>query len=224
MKPIKNLFIWSAVLVAFAGAYPASAFYNPSTGQWLSRDPIGERGGKALHCIVRNDPVNRNDPLGLKETIKVKYGEFVVDMKPSLTEVRGTIAFKPSNCPECKTVNLVQAVQIFEKPGKDYVWPKNDSESLAENSRILRGHCAKTAARVVSRCVYSPGAGRQTCQRRPFAAARDTTPFGRGSQRKGGPCQAARRSVSEHARSRASSSRPMTCRLSLSPPNPTYRR
>jgi len=39
--------------------------YNPDTGRWLSRDPIGERGGLNLSGFVDNDPLNRFDPLGL---------------------------------------------------------------------------------------------------------------------------------------------------------------
>jgi hypothetical protein len=43
------------------GAY---AFYNPSVGGWLSRDPIGERGGKNLYEFALNYPVGRIDGLG----------------------------------------------------------------------------------------------------------------------------------------------------------------
>ena len=39
----------------------AQAFYNPSAGRWLSRDPIGERGGINLYAFVENDPVNEYD-------------------------------------------------------------------------------------------------------------------------------------------------------------------
>lgn len=40
-------------------------FYNPETGRWLSRDPIGENGGVNLYGYVGNGPVNAVDPLGL---------------------------------------------------------------------------------------------------------------------------------------------------------------
>src|SRR5262245_29306872 len=45
----------------------ALCFYNPSTGRWLSRDPIGEAGGLNLHGFVRNDPLRWVDILGLAE-------------------------------------------------------------------------------------------------------------------------------------------------------------
>ncbi len=43
----------------------ASAVYDPTEGRWLSRDPIGERGGINLYGYVGNGPVNYYDPSGL---------------------------------------------------------------------------------------------------------------------------------------------------------------
>ena len=48
-------------------AREAQAFYNPSTGRWLSRDPIEEKGGKNLYGLTRNDGVNLVDVFGLKK-------------------------------------------------------------------------------------------------------------------------------------------------------------
>jgi RHS repeat-associated protein len=39
--------------------------YDPSTGRWLSRDPIEEDGGINLYGYVGGNPVNLIDPLGL---------------------------------------------------------------------------------------------------------------------------------------------------------------
>lgn len=39
--------------------------YDPHTGRWLSRDPIGEKGGVNLYGFVANSPLNKIDSLGL---------------------------------------------------------------------------------------------------------------------------------------------------------------
>ena len=41
-------------------------YYDPETGRWLSRDPIGERGGLNLYGFVGNDPTSHIDVLGLE--------------------------------------------------------------------------------------------------------------------------------------------------------------
>jgi RHS repeat-associated protein len=48
--------------------YYGYRYYNPSTGRWLSRDPLGEDGGRNLYGFVRNNPLNRVDFLGLWAT------------------------------------------------------------------------------------------------------------------------------------------------------------
>lgn len=45
--------------------YYGFRYYQPSTGRWLSRDPIEEDGGVNLHAFVKNSPVDENDPLGM---------------------------------------------------------------------------------------------------------------------------------------------------------------
>ena len=39
--------------------------YDPDLGRWITRDPIGERGGINLYGYVNNNPINEIDPLGL---------------------------------------------------------------------------------------------------------------------------------------------------------------
>ena len=47
-------------------SYYGYRFYTPKTGKWLSRDPIGEYGGKNLYAFVANQPNLRSDVLGLQ--------------------------------------------------------------------------------------------------------------------------------------------------------------
>ncbi len=48
--------------------YFGMRYFDPVTGQWLSRELLGERESINLYSYCRNDPVNKVDVLGLKET------------------------------------------------------------------------------------------------------------------------------------------------------------
>ena len=39
--------------------------YSPALGRWMTRDPVGERGGLNLYAFCENDPVDNYDYLGL---------------------------------------------------------------------------------------------------------------------------------------------------------------
>ena len=66
IETCKGKWLVSALLLWLACAPLAQAFYNPSTGRWLSRDPIAEKGGRNVHAFVGNSPVSNIDKLGLK--------------------------------------------------------------------------------------------------------------------------------------------------------------
>ncbi|HSE16369.1 MAG TPA: DUF6402 family protein [Pyrinomonadaceae bacterium] len=51
--------------------YYGYRYYNPDTGRWIGRDPIGENGGNHLYRFVNNDGVNRADYLGLIEVDQI---------------------------------------------------------------------------------------------------------------------------------------------------------
>ena len=51
-------------------------WYHPSSGRWLSRDPLQEVGGINLYGFCANDSVNDRDPFGLSEC---KSGKKYVD-------------------------------------------------------------------------------------------------------------------------------------------------
>ena len=55
--------------------YYGYRYYQPTTGRWLSRDPIAEDGGTHLYGFVENRPTEENDVLGLvTRTIVVASG------------------------------------------------------------------------------------------------------------------------------------------------------
>jgi RHS repeat-associated protein len=45
--------------------YYGYRFYDPATGRWINRDPIGENGGLNIYGMMENDAVNYYDVLGL---------------------------------------------------------------------------------------------------------------------------------------------------------------
>lgn len=45
--------------------YYGYRYYSTSTGRWVSRDPVGEKGGRNLMAFVDNNPLSRSDYLGL---------------------------------------------------------------------------------------------------------------------------------------------------------------
>jgi len=48
-------------------------YYDPLTGRWPSRDPIGEEGGVNLYGFVRNDGVDQFDLVGLLPFYKREF-------------------------------------------------------------------------------------------------------------------------------------------------------
>ena len=61
----------------------AQCFYNPSTGRWLSRDPIEEKGSRNLYEFALNDAVDDIDSDGQDTWVPYPYpGHYVSDPKP----------------------------------------------------------------------------------------------------------------------------------------------
>ena len=68
MKTMKQSSWILIVLLTWFAVVPAmQAFYSPSTGRWLNRDPIQEKGGPNVCGFVRNSPPNRHDNFGLAD-------------------------------------------------------------------------------------------------------------------------------------------------------------
>jgi RHS repeat-associated protein len=72
--------------------------YSPELGRWISRDPIGERGGVNVYAYLSGDPIGRADPLGLRP-IPFKFYVFI----PGRLSATGWIREPGSNTWEYKT-------------------------------------------------------------------------------------------------------------------------
>jgi hypothetical protein len=65
MKPNVTALIFTLVLgLVFLAPQQSSGYYNPSTGRWLSRDPIEEDGGANLYIFCGNESIDCWDVLG----------------------------------------------------------------------------------------------------------------------------------------------------------------
>jgi hypothetical protein len=62
-RRLQRLAVGCAAALLFAQS--ALAFYNPSTGRWLSRDPLGKSGGLNAYAFVANQPLSWIDSKGL---------------------------------------------------------------------------------------------------------------------------------------------------------------
>jgi len=82
--------------------YYGMRYYNPRLGRWISRDPIGEKGGHNLYCFVVNDPVIHFDPFGdvvWEGSCRLYGGGFIIGYVNVRCHLR-------SECVECKEVEV----------------------------------------------------------------------------------------------------------------------
>ena len=66
MKPTNGkLVVALTALTLIAATQTSLAMYDPSLQRWISRDPIGHKGGRNLYSFVMSNPVSVVDPKGL---------------------------------------------------------------------------------------------------------------------------------------------------------------
>ncbi len=57
--------------------YNRHRYYDPASGRYVSRDPLGLAGGRNLHVYVSNNPVRGIDPLGLVDINMFPHDEAI---------------------------------------------------------------------------------------------------------------------------------------------------
>jgi uncharacterized protein RhaS with RHS repeats len=145
----------------------AQAFYNPSTGRWLSRDPIEEGGGANLYQFVGNEPSNGIDPFGLYlkapswiNCLGYASGQNA-DIQPdskggkkgkgeSLRDVVEKLGYKCSgpNAKECKAkcdqeVMVVYIYDYQDNPDKKNPWKDPWIPLSGNDFHAIRGQCGQ---------------------------------------------------------------------------------
>jgi RHS repeat-associated protein len=88
-------------------AYYGYRFYDPVTGRWPSRDPIGVDGGLHLYGMLKNDALSKFDVLGLAE-----------DIPPKALPVS-----EEDLLPDCKRADISGSVAAKVRLLNDKMWP-----------------------------------------------------------------------------------------------------
>jgi len=131
--------------------YYGFRYYNPSTGRWLSRDPIAERGGLNLYGMVGNNPINYFDPYGLDAYRNIS--DFVAGAGDSLTfgltrQVRKGLSWFILN----------EFDDSYVRPESGYYIAGEATEVAIEITVTLGGASLRHAARRASRSALEGGA------------------------------------------------------------------
>ena len=98
-------------------------WYDPATGRWLSKDPIGISGGLNLYAFCGDDPVNFRDPFGLCEEEEPGLGSTVASIGVGFIPIAGS---------------LQSGVELLS--GMDYITGEKTSRGLAAVG-IIAGLC-----------------------------------------------------------------------------------
>ncbi len=106
--------------------YYGYRYYSQSTGRWLSRDPIEEKGGKNLYGFVRNCPISWLDALGKEGVGSLEGSPFFKDGPISCGElIRDEVwknfgANRPTTDPSARKAHCIAYCRISrECPGGD---------------------------------------------------------------------------------------------------------
>jgi hypothetical protein len=87
--PMKPILI--GMLASLLATQVSQCFYNPQTGRWLNRDPIGEKGERNLYGFVGNAPTVKYDYLGLVDRPGALAGKVYNGSRSASVTVTGDV-------------------------------------------------------------------------------------------------------------------------------------
>jgi RHS repeat-associated protein len=116
-------------------------WYDPLTGRWPSRDPIGERGGVNLYAFVGNDGLNKTDYLGqnpIHDAMINGGDEAIGKTRDSINKEKGPVSRREYCGLICKCEDQIKHTpphagpkpplkQVFD--GQKFVWVRAGSAS-----------------------------------------------------------------------------------------------
>jgi hypothetical protein len=142
LKLMTRLLLLAGILVGFAPV--AQAFYNPSTGRWLSRDPIEEIGGHNLYGFLGNNGVAQVDVDGRSQWSEIEKCNRKIENSSSdciigCANMRGHDFFR---WPDGNGGH--GSVGFQDENGKDGDLPKSDKPEQAR----LCGKCQKAGGKL----------------------------------------------------------------------------
>jgi len=125
-------------------------YYSPEIGRWLSRDPIGERGGTHLYKFIFNNPLNGLDLLGLASDNKKEIRIGFLGLNPRQFLPGGQTGTDPGWVDGAAILNA-SADKVFESLGWEatlnYVTAKIDQDkSGGLSSSECKSHTVMVAA------------------------------------------------------------------------------
>jgi hypothetical protein len=106
----------AVVLFTLLVAHTALAVYDPSTGRWLQRDPIGEAGGINLYQFVGNNPLGYVDPTGLSQQDVSR----ILDGYSQATDEMNKAGHRVSWCPPLSSLTCDMAPYKWVTSGKGW--------------------------------------------------------------------------------------------------------
>ena len=152
MKQLVPVMLVGWALLLFAS--DARGFYHPGTGRWLSRDPIGERGGLNRYGFIGNTPVSHIDRLGLA----VLFGGPGAGMAPNIPTEPPTPKDGAFSVPSGNDSQK----NLFDKIAKDSAdeWTRANTaqEMFAFMQRLTKDNCCIRNL-TFSGHGWGPGAG-----------------------------------------------------------------